>query len=1054
MGLTAERGSLKAFTTMVIGGALVLSMGLPAVADDLPQNDDVVAPQSLEPAEEPAPAPAEPVEQGDKGTPKAPVEPADTPQPDNGSTTNSVDSADESSENVVNELEPEHVEDSVAELFEPQSVEPQAGDFSPLVAGPEGAAPPYVYWENRDTSGVLVGGATYQLEGPRTSRSLLLWETDVGWNYSATVVDNTGQPEYNGLDLDPTPGEFLVQQIGSHNIVDTNRYRVRQVTPPSGYTFVNTANPWVEIPGNRNIPNGWSNQTYDFGDFQVRKIPPMSPVCEPGYAYGILSTGQIRQVSPAGSVTSLGDIPVSGGDFNGLGIGPGGAPVYAYARSGNQASDQRPSIYKYDTDTGTWSNTGTRVPVSNTTGVVFVGGAVDLESGNYYLGGFAGTGSNRQFRLWEYNPITNTITYKGAIAAGGTGDANGDMALDADGNLFVVRGAGTTATIYSVTRADLVTASGSTIPSAVSETVTGTLNSVNGIAFDADGMGYLSNGSAVYRYTMPEWGNSEAVTTGLSVTSGWNTYSSTDLATCGSPPTITIEKVIEGGRHVTTDQFTLRLHQGNTLLGTATTTGNTTGVQGQRVGPLPTVRNAALTISETGASETNLSNYVSSYRCYVDDEQYTQGTGTTGTITIPSSGQEVLCQFFNSPITAKVTINKLVADAAGENPQPREGWSVGAEVAAQAGGVTTTPNTPSQATNANGKATWDLKFATTDSTARVTVSEDIETEPGFEFLEGQCLVTHLDGTTSLIELEGAEATEIAGVQPGDSVECVYVNKLKETNLTLVKQIENPDSGTGYADEIDWTLTATRSDGANNTVLTGPTGTTGNVPAGTYTLSETFSGTGEQGDGYYWSDLVCEDADGVALELEAFSREEVGGQITSGRLTLVPGDDVTCTFTNTPLTGGVTWLKIDDSAQGMLLNGSEWQLTLPDGTSISVLDCVGANEPTGAACEIDTDERGGYFELKSLVWGEYTLVETKAPAGYFLDSAEHVFTISAASLTHAFEEGFVNERREGPDLPLTGGLGRDFYTLLGLSILVLGGGAAAVIRIRNRRKEVA
>lgn len=51
--------------------------------------------------------------------------------------------------------------------------------------------------------------------------------------------------------------------------------------------------------------------------------------------------------------------------------------------------------------------------------------------------------------------------------------SNGDMAFDAAGNLFVVRGYGTDVAIYSVTRANLLAATGSitvAVPTATSET--------------------------------------------------------------------------------------------------------------------------------------------------------------------------------------------------------------------------------------------------------------------------------------------------------------------------------------------------------------------------------------------------------------------------------------------------------------------------------------------------------------------------------------------------------------------------------------------------------
>src|SRR5699024_1526975 len=114
-------------------------------------------------------------------------------------------------------------------------------------------------------------------------------------------------------------------------------------------------------------------------------------------------------------------------------------------------------------------------------------------------------------------------------------------------------------------------ANGGLIPSSDANPVGGTSNNVNGVAFDAAGHGYLSNGSQVQRYDMPGWTNRTTVTEDLN--------SSTDLASCGSPPTITIEKVVEGGRVNSTDQFQLTLEQGSTTIAQATTTGNEVGTQ-------------------------------------------------------------------------------------------------------------------------------------------------------------------------------------------------------------------------------------------------------------------------------------------------------------------------------------------------------------------------------------------------------------------------------------------------------------------------------------------
>jgi hypothetical protein len=71
-------------------------------------------------------------------------------------------------------------------------------------------------------------------------------------------------------------------------------------------------------------------------------------------------------------------------------------------------------------------------------------------------GRYASSDSSRVFRLWEYAPGNpGSIVYKGSVATPGSGNANGDIAFDTNGNLFIVRGSGNTTTVYSVTAANL-----------------------------------------------------------------------------------------------------------------------------------------------------------------------------------------------------------------------------------------------------------------------------------------------------------------------------------------------------------------------------------------------------------------------------------------------------------------------------------------------------------------------------------------------------------------------------------------------------------------------
>lgn len=114
------------------------------------------------------------------------------------------------------------------------------------------------------------------------------------------------------------------------------------------------------------------------------------------------------------------------------------------------------------------------------------------------------------------------------------------------------------------------------------------------------------------------------------------------------------------------------------------------------------------------------------------------------------------------------------------------------------------------------------------------------------------------------------------------------------------------------------------------------------------------------------------------------------------------------------TGMVTWNKVDKTDGTKLLGGSEWKLTQTKNFSwvngkasyteaneelAIITDCVDSSETQCAASTdayADIDGKAGQFRIMGLAWGEYKLVEKKAPAGYDLDSkTEHVFRIGPA-----------------------------------------------------------
>ncbi|NLI86048.1 MAG: hypothetical protein GX440_11815 [Propionibacterium sp.] len=929
-----------------------------------------------------------------------------------------------SQESKADELESAESTSQAPSSTDSEVNETSAGALAPLIAGvPDGGNAPYVYWDVKDDEGNLVPGATFKFEYWSSGSWSGSWTS--GTN-AAAIADCSGtctiDTNGNSLDRDADGGEFLLEhratnRDGSNRLVAGTNYRVSQVSPPAGYQWV------VSGSNTKTIGATWNGtSTHNFGTFVVKRIET-APKCEAGYVYGIQDSGQIRQVASDGTVTNLGSPSGTGGTFNGLGIGSGGSPVFAYARSGQGNSDSNVSIYRYDTVTGTWTDTGHNVDSTqgSNRNVTFVAGAVNLDTGKYFLGGYRTSSNARTFNIWEYDPATNTSTYKGYINAGdSSGSANGDMAFDADGNLFIVRGSASTTTIYSVTSANLTAANGGLIASSGASSVNNTTSNVNGVAFDADGHGFLSSSGEVQKYNMPGWTDRAPVTSSLG--------GSNDLSSCGSPPTITIEKEVQGGRVNTTDQFTLSLKQGDTTISEATTEGSATGVQDQRIGPIPTVRNVSLTFSEGAAGTTNLSQYASAYQCTVTYRDGTvqnleQVNGTSGSITIPSTGDAVRCVFRNSPLVANVSVQKQVTDTSGENPTARSGWMVGAASTATVGSVTQAPSATTGTTDASGTASWALNFGTNASTATVAVHEEMQDD--YVFSRGQCTVTSLSGDSVSTPLITPEVTVLSGVKPGDNVVCTYVNQpAPQSTLTLVKSVENNHGGS--AQVSDFSLTATPDDGS---ALSFTSGETQEIEPGRYLIGETLR------PGYEQVSLACAAGD-----------EDLA--VTDSAVEIGTGQDVTCTLTNQDKPGSVTWSKVDD--EGGLLAGAVWTLTGPDqGTEVDIEDCVATS---AASCTgLDKDPAGGQFKAEDLAWGDYILAEKTAPPGYQRTGENLEFAIAGDALEISLDE-IANEQQPGAVLPLTGGLGRDAFLLGGTTLLLLAAGALVVRQRRARRVQ--
>lgn len=224
-------------------------------------------------------------------------------------------------------------------------------------------------------------------------------------------------------------------------------------------------------------------------------------------------------------------------------------------------------------------------------------------------------------------------------------------------------------------------------------------------------------------------------------------------------------------------------------------------------------------------------------------------------------------------------------------------------------------------------------------------------------------------------------------------------------------------------------------------------------------------------------------------------------IANGSATWSPAfgaDNADNKIANTRKTGAVTWTKVSsDSNNTDPLSGSEWTLkqaktfswengvakytdVTSDTTLGTITDCVnGQNGVAKCSAQtgeyVDLDGAPGKFKISGLVWGEYQLIESKAPDGYDLDATPHKFRIGPlegdniagnwyantdfnTEGTSAYNEqttftvnGGNIKNQPGVILPGTGGAG-DYWIYAAALVAALIGVVAAGMALKVRRRQ--
>lgn len=246
--------------------------------------------------------------------------------------------------------------------------------------------------------------------------------------------------------------------------------------------------------------------------------------------------------------------------------------------------------------------------------------------------------------------------------------------------------------------------------------------------------------------------------------------------------------------------------------------------------------------------------------------------------------------------------------------------------------------------------------------------------------------------------------------------------------------------------------------------------------GTYQLKEKTAPNGYEVSSTVYTITI---ANGSATWSPAFGAGNTGNKIA-----------------NTRKTGAVTWTKVSsDSNNAKPLPGSQWTLKQTktfswengvakyidaDATLGTVTDCVNdennvADCSTQTGAYVDLDGDSGKFKISGLVWGEYELVESKAPDGYDLDNTPHKFRIGPleggniagnwyantdfnTEGTSAYNEqttftvnGGNIKNKPGVILPGTGGAG-DYWIYAAALVAALIGVVAAGMALKVRRRQ--
>ncbi|QMV75183.1 DUF11 domain-containing protein [Comamonas piscis] len=317
-----------------------------------------------------------------------------------------------------------------------------------------------------------------------------------------------------------------------------------------------------------------------------------------------------------------------------------------------------------------------------------------------------------------------------------------------------------------------------------------------------------------------------------------------------------------------TDQFTVAISNGPN----ATTSGTNASASTAAFAATP---GTSFTLSETASGTTELARYTTTYACTnptAGGTTVAPGTGTTLNVT-PKAGDAITCTFTNTPIAPRLTLAKTIVSRASASDQ----FSV-----AISGG-------PTASTTGTGTTASTTAFTAAAGTS-YTLSESATAGANLARYTSSYSCTNA-GVAGTVMPSGTGTSFPLTPQAGDNISCTFSNSAIAPKLTVNTVVSGRILGTDqFTVGINNGGPSASTSGVQNTASAGPTTATAGT---TYLLTQTAAGTPATNLARYTTTYACTNATAGGTSVGS-------GTGTSISVTPQAGDDISCTFTNTPI----------------------------------------------------------------------------------------------------------------------------------------------------------